>query len=164
MIQYASGGKESFAGKRVAISGSGNVAQYAALKVIELGGKVVSLSDSKGSLIATGDASIEPDFINTVAELKVARKQLSELSSSDKFTYKEGVRPWKEVGNVDVALPCATQNEVSGDEAEALVAAGAKFIAEGSNMGCTQEAIDHFEKVRKDKKGEAIWYAPGECP
>lgn len=161
MIQYASGGKETFSGKKVAISGSGNVAQYAALKVIELGGTVVSLSDSKGSLIATGDKGIDPEFITTVQDLKVARKQLSELSAKDGFTYKEGVRPWKEVGNVDVALPCATQNEVSGDEAEALVSAGAKFIAEGSNMGCTQEAIDHFEKVRKEKKADAIWYAPG---
>jgi glutamate dehydrogenase (NADP+) len=164
MIQYASGGKESFSGKKVAISGSGNVAQYAALKVIELGGTVVSLSDSKGSIVATGDKSIDPDFITTVADLKVARKQLSELGNKDGFEYKEGVRPWKEVGKVDVALPCATQNEVSGDEAEALVSAGAKFIAEGSNMGCTQEAIDHFEKVRKEKKGEAIWYAPGKSP
>jgi glutamate dehydrogenase (NADP+) len=158
MIKYASGGKESFSGKKVAISGSGNVAQYAALKVIELGGTIVSLSDSKGTILS--ESGINPDLINTIAALKVERKALSDLSDS-KVTYKEGVRPWKEVGKVDVALPCATQNEVSGDEAEALVSAGAKFIAEGSNMGCTQEAIDHFEKVRKEKKGEAIWYAPG---
>ncbi|KAF2100786.1 NADP-specific glutamate dehydrogenase [Rhizodiscina lignyota] len=161
MIQYASGGKETFAGKKVAISGSGNVAQYAALKVIELGGTVVSLSDSKGSILC--DSGIDADLINTIAGLKVERKALSDLSAEGKFTYKAGVRPWKEVGNVDVALPSATQNEVSGDEAEALVKAGAKFIAEGSNMGCTQEAIDHFEKVRKEKKGDAIWYAPGKA-
>jgi glutamate dehydrogenase (NADP+) len=161
MIEYASGGKESFKGKKVAISGSGNVAQYAALKVIELGGIVVSISDSKGSLIATGEEGVSAEVITAVQELKVARKQLSEYNAGDKFEYKDGVRPWVHVGSVDVALPCATQNEVSGEEAEALVKSGAKFIAEGSNMGCTQEAIDVFEAVRKEKKGEAIWYAPG---
>lgn len=162
MIRYASGGKESFAGKRVAISGSGNVAQYAALKVIELGGTVISLSDSKGSLISTDDKGFSPEVISNIAALKVQRKALTDLENHT-FKYVEGCRPWKEVGKVDVALPSATQNEVSGDEAQALIEAGAKFIAEGSNMGCTQEAIDTFEAHRKEKKGEAIWYAPGKA-
>lgn len=162
MIKYASGGKESFAGKRVAISGSGNVAQYAALKVIELGGKVVSLSDSKGSLIATEEAGFNPEHIEAIAQLKLQRKALTALENHS-FKYVEGARPWKEVGEVDIALPSATQNEVSGDEAEALVAAGCKFIAEGSNMGCTQEAIDVFEAHRRANKNEAIWYGPGKA-
>lgn len=165
MINYASGGKESFKGKKVAISGSGNVAQYAALKVIELGGTVVSLSDSKGSLIVEEGKGISADLVSEIATLKLARKSLADLTSvaSHNVTYKEGVRPWKEVGNVDVALPCATQNEVSEDEAEALVKAGAKFIAEGSNMGCTQEAITVFEENRKAQKAEGIWYGPGKA-
>ncbi|KAL9119739.1 MAG: hypothetical protein Q9187_003706 [Circinaria calcarea] len=167
MIQYASGGKETFKGKRVAISGSGNVAQYAALKAIELGATVISLSDSKGSIISTSDEGIHPDDIGLIAQLKVDRKQLSEFTSAadkkDKFKYLEGVRPWTHVGKVDVVLPSATQNEVSGDEAKALIEAGAKFIAEGSNMGCSQEAIDIFEDCRREKKGEAIWYAPGKA-
>lgn len=165
MIQYASGGKESFQGKRVAISGSGNVAQYAALKAIELGATIVSLSDSKGCIIATNEEGITADLVSVIAQLKVDRKQLSELAEAseykDKFKYIGGERPWKHCGKVDVALPSATQNEVSGDEAEALISAGAKFIAEGGNMSSTQEAIDKFEKSRKEKKGEAIWYAPG---
>ena len=165
MIQYASGGKDTFKRKRVAISGSGNVAQYAALKAIELGATVISLSDSKGTIVATSEKGISPDDVAYIAELKVKRKQLTELSSSDqhkdKFTYIEGARPWEHVGKVDVALPSATQNEVSEKEAQALIDAGAKFIAEGSNMGCSQEAINVFEKNRKEKKGEAIWYAPG---
>ena len=165
MIQYASGGKETFKGKRVAISGSGNVAQYAALKAIELGAIIVSLSDSKGAIIATSDKGITPDEVAYIADLKVKRKQLTELVSSeqykDKFKYEEGARPWTKCGKVDVALPSATQNEVSGEEAQALIDAGAKFIAEGSNMGCSQDAIEVFEKCRKEKKGEAIWYAPG---
>lgn len=168
MIQYASGGKESFKGKRVAVSGSGNVAQYAALKAIELGATIVSLSDSKGCLISTEENGISPDLINLIADMKVQRKQLSELTSSSEYSNKfryigDGARPWVNCGKVDVALPSATQNEVSGEEAQKLIEAGAKFIAEGSNMGCTQEAIDIFENARKEKKGEAIWYAPGKA-
>ncbi|KAF2872691.1 NADP-specific glutamate dehydrogenase [Massariosphaeria phaeospora] len=162
MIRYASGGKESFSGKKVAISGSGNVAQYAALKVIELGGTVVSLSDSKGALIATDDKGFTPEIINEIAALKVNRKALTALENHA-FKYIEGARPWTHVSAVDVALPSATQNEVSEDEAKALIAAGAKFIAEGSNMGCTQEAIEVFETHRKEHKGDAIWYAPGKA-
>jgi glutamate dehydrogenase (NADP+) len=165
MIQYASSGKESFEGKRVAISGSGNVAQFAALKAIELGATILSLSDSKGCLIATDDKGITPDLVHYVADLKVRRKQLSELAKStqykNKFKYIEGARPWTHVGKVDVALPSATQNEVSGEEAAKLIETGCKFIAEGSNMGCTQDAIDIFEKARRDKKNQSIWYAPG---
>lgn len=167
MIQYASGGKESFQGKRVAISGSGNVAQYAALKAIELGATIVSLSDSKGALIATDEKGITPDLVNIIADLKVKRKQLTEIANSSeyksKLEYKEGARPWVHVGKVDVALPSATQNEVSEDEAKKLVEAGCKFIAEGSNMGCTQEAIDVFEAHRRESKNSAIWYGPGKA-
>lgn len=169
MIKYATQGKESFAGKRVAISGSGNVAQYAALKVIELGGSVVSLSDSQGALVLKGEeGSFTEEEINTIAAIKVERKQISELANteafSSKFKYIPGARPWTNiVGRIDVALPSATQNEVSGDEAKALIAAGCKFIAEGSNMGSTQDAIDVFEADRDTKKSEAIWYAPGKA-
>ncbi|KAF2273253.1 NADP-specific glutamate dehydrogenase [Westerdykella ornata] len=162
MIKYATGGKESFAGKRVAISGSGNVAQYAALKVIELGGTVVSMSDSKGSLIATDEKGFQPDHISAIAEIKVQRKPLTALENHP-FKYVAGARPWKEVGKVDVALPSATQNEVDEEEAKVLIDAGCKFIAEGSNMGCTIEAIEVFENHRRANKGDAIWYAPGKA-
>jgi glutamate dehydrogenase (NADP+) len=159
MIAYA--GQGSFKGKTVAISGSGNVAQYAALKAIELGATVVSLSDSKGALIAAEGESFAPEDISKIAALKLKRQSLTEFSGS-KYKYIDGARPWTHV-KVDVALPCATQNEVSKEEAEALVASGARFIAEGSNMGCTQEAIDVFEADRKEKKDKAIWYAPGKA-
>lgn len=163
MIQWASGGKESFAGKRVAVSGSGNVAQYAALKAMELGATIVSLSDSKGSLVATGEKGITAEQVHTIAAMKVQRKQLTE-QSFDGLKYIDGARPWLHVGKVDVALPSATQNEVSGDEADGLINSGCKFIAEGSNMGCTQAAIDVCEKHRKEKKSsEGIWYGPGKA-
>lgn len=168
MIKHVSGGQESFAGKRVAISGSGNVAQYEALKIIELGGSVVSLSDSQGTLIVNGKDSFTPKEVNIIAKLKSERKQLSSIVDTEdfrqKFTYIEGARPWLHVGHVDAALPSATQNEVSGEEAQGLIAAGCKFIAEGSNMGCTQAAIDVFEAHREaNKGGAACWYAPGKA-
>jgi glutamate dehydrogenase (NADP+) len=160
MIAYA--GEGSFKGKTVAISGSGNVAQYAALKAIELGATVLSLSDSKGTLLAPEGSSITPDDISKIATLKLKRQSLDSYSHGGKYKYVEGARPWTHV-KVDVALPCATQNEVSKDEAEALVASGARFIAEGSNMGCTQDAIDVFEAHRKSHGQKAIWYAPGKA-
>merc|ERR1712098_592870 len=124
-------------------------------------GKTVAISDSKGSLIAAEGESFAPEDISKIAELKLKRQSLTEFSTS-KYKYIDGARPWTHV-KVDVALPCATQNEVSKEEAEALVASGARFIAEGSNMGCTQDAIDVFEAERKSKGDKAIWYAPGKA-
>ncbi|KAI3605739.1 nadp-specific glutamate dehydrogenase [Moniliophthora roreri] len=106
----------------VAISGSGNVSQYTALKVIKLGATVVSLSDSKGSLIAT-------------TEKGFSKENLLPMKSTSK-------RPWTLLPEIHTALPGATENEVSGEEAEALIAAGTRIVAEGSNMGCTPEAIE----------------------
>ena len=163
MIQYASGGKESFSGKRVALSGSGNVAQYAALKVIELGGHVLSLSDSKGSLMSTSATGFTPADIAAIGALKLTHGYLPTFhaTAADRFTWHAGARPWTLVQKIDVALPCATQNEVSGEEALHLIKAGATFVAEGSNMGSTQEAIDHFEATRDT--ATPIWYAPGKA-
>jgi len=171
MIKFASNGAESFKDKTVAISGSGNVAQFAALKVIELGGKVVSLSDSKGTLIAKDpEAGVTKELIDQVADLKLKRKALSDLTSAEgnlaeRFNYIPGARPWTQFTKLDVALPCATQNEVSGEEAEALVKAGVKFVAEGSNMGCTKEAIDVFEESRMAATSttRGVWYGPGKA-
>jgi glutamate dehydrogenase (NADP+) len=166
MIKHANP-EDSFKGKRVVISGSGNVAQYAALKVIELGGIVMSLSDSKGAIIATTDAGITPKQVEAIAAIKVARKSLSDIASTADFEktvkYIDGARPWLHVEKIDVAIPSATQNEVSEEEAEGLIKAGCKFIGEGSNMGSTQEAIEVFETSRKEKGAESIWYAPGKA-
>jgi glutamate dehydrogenase (NADP+) len=168
-IKYATQGKEDFSGKRVAISGSGNVAQYAALKVIELGGTVVSLSDSQGAIISESGITKEQIFEIQAAKLKFkALKEIigeAQSFSANPVKYIAGARPWVHVGQVDVALPSATQNEISGEEAKALVAAGAKFVAEGSNMGSTQEAIDVFEGERQSTKADApaVWYGPGKA-
>ncbi|ODV93741.1 hypothetical protein PACTADRAFT_51497 [Pachysolen tannophilus NRRL Y-2460] len=168
MIETATNGKENFAGKRVAISGSGNVAQYAALKVIELGGSVVSLSDSTGSIISQQGINVAQ--IEAIAAGKLKRESLAEITQVSAFStggikYIKGVRPWTYVGQVDVALPSATQNEISGEEAKALVSAGCKYVAEGSNMGSTQEAIDVFEaqRIQSSSAAPAIWYAPGKA-
>ncbi|KAF8880454.1 NADP-specific glutamate dehydrogenase [Gymnopilus junonius] len=138
----------------VAISGSGNVAQFTALKVIELGATVLSLSDSKGSLIA--QKGYTKEFIQKIGELKLKGGSLETLAND------LGVRPWTLLPTVHIALPGATQNEVSKEEAEALVKAGVRIVAEGSNMGCTAEAVDVFEASRKSGPG-GVWYAPGKA-
>lgn len=161
MLQHM--GKEGFAGKRVAISGSGNVAQFAALKCMELGASVVSLSDSKGTVLIEGEGSFTPEDIQAVAELKERRRPIVEFDTKGRTKYIAGARPWIHVGKVDIALPCATENEVSKEEAVHLVENGTFVIAEGSNMGSTQEAIDVFEAHRAEKGADAIWYAPGKA-
>ncbi|THH03869.1 hypothetical protein EW145_g5941 [Phellinidium pouzarii] len=144
----------------VAISGSGNVAQYAAIKVIELGATVLSLSDSKGTIIAY--KGFTKADVEKISALKLKGGSLESIASAGAWTYHAGKRPWTLLPKVHIALPSATQNEVSGEEAEALVKAGVRIVAEGSNMGCTQEAIDIFEASRV-KGGKAVWYAPGKA-
>jgi len=155
---------DTFKGKRVLISGSGNVAQYAALKVIELGGKVLSLSDSTGALIATDDEGFSAKDVHAIAAVKLQRKSITAAGLS-KYKYIEGARPWTQVEKIDIALPCATQNEVSKEEAEALVKAGCRYVAEGSNMGSTEEAIHVFENARQNGKAgdSSLYYAPGKA-
>ena len=166
MIDYVSNGRETLHSRKVAISGSGNVAQYAALKAIELGATIVSLSDSLGTVTAVSEKGIGLDDLRNIMQLKKHRKQLHELKESHKesLRYFAGSRPWKHVNAVDIALPCATQNELSESDAEWLVAAGCRYVAEGSNMGCTQKVIGVFERHRQTHRiGEAVWFAPGKA-
>ena len=134
---------DSFQGKTVVISGSGNVAQYACEKVTELGGKVVTLSDSSGFIHDTDGIDVEK--LAFIIELKnVRRGRVSEYA--DKYpsaTFTAGSRPWSV--RADVALPCATQNELNGEEAAQLVANGVIAVAEGANMPTTPEAIEAFQ-------------------
>jgi len=145
---------DSFNGKTVAISGSGNVAQYACEKVTELGGKVVTFSDSKGYIY--DEAGIDAEKLAYVMELKnVKRGRISEYTSkypSAKFV--ADARPWEV--KCDVALPCATQNELNGDEAKLLVANGVKCVAEGANMPTTPEGIEVFHEAK-------ILFSPGKA-
>jgi glutamate dehydrogenase (NADP+) len=145
---------ESFKGKTVAISGSGNVAQYAVEKVLEMGGKVVTLSDSNGSIY---DAEgITKEKLEYVMVLKNAiRGRIKEYA--DKYPsaeFWENERPWK--AKCDVALPCATQNELNGDDAVKLVENGCICVAEGANMPSTPEAV----KVFLERK---ILFGPGKA-
>lgn len=146
-------GRESgFDGQRVAISGSGNVAQYAAQKVMELGGKVISLSDSEGTLFAEGGLTQEQ--WEAVMELKnVRRGRLSELQAPG-LRFLAGQRPWSLA--CDIALPCATQNELDANDARTLLANGCICVAEGANMPSTLEAVDIFVEA-------GILYAPGKA-
>ncbi|MAO32477.1 MAG: NADP-specific glutamate dehydrogenase [Crocinitomicaceae bacterium] len=145
---------DSFNGKTVAISGSGNVAQYACEKVTQLGGKVVTMSDSKGYIY--DEDGIDAEKLAWIMELKnVKRGRISEYAnqySSAKFV--EGSRPWST--KADVALPCATQNELNGEEAQVLVNNGVMCVAEGANMPCTPEAIEIFQSNK-------VLFSPGKA-
>jgi glutamate dehydrogenase (NADP+) len=145
---------ESFAGKTVVISGSGNVAQYAAEKVTQLGGKVVTLSDSAGYIY---DADgIDAEKLAYVMEIKnEQRGRISEyVAKYPNAKFVAGNRPWEV--KCDVALPCATQNELNEDEAKTLVANGCICVAEGANMPSTPEAVHVFQKAK-------ILFAPGKA-
>ncbi len=145
---------DSFNGKTVAISGSGNVAQYACEKATELGAKVVTMSDSKGFIY--DPAGIDADKLAFIMELKnVKRGRISEYADKyDGVTFHEGERPWGT--KVDIALPCATQNELNGEEAKTLLANGCMCVAEGANMPSTPEAIEAFHTAK-------IFFAPGKA-
>jgi len=144
---------DSLEGKTVAISGSGNVAQFAVEKVLDLGGKVVTLSDSSGSIY---DASgINSEKLAYVMEVKnVKRGRIKEYAEKFEVEYWEDEHPWKV--KCDVALPCATQNEVNGKEAEMLINNGCICVAEGANMPSDPDAVDVYLKKK-------ILYGPGKA-
>lgn len=143
----------SFDGKRVVISGSGNVAQYAALKVMDLGGLVVSFSDSGGTLYNPDGFNMEQ--WNQLMELKNERRgRLEEMASVPGLEFQAKRTPWHLP--CDVALPCATQNELNEDDAKTLVKNGCICVAEGANMPSTLEAVDVFLDAR-------ILFAPGKA-
>ncbi len=134
---------EGFDGKSVLVSGSGNVAQYSVEKVNQLGGKAISLSDSAGTIIDTD--GIDAEKLQFVMELKnVRRGRIKEYSNKySNAKYYEGKRPWG-LAKAEVALPSATQNEISGDDAKALVENGCICVSEGANMPSTPEAVEVF--------------------
>jgi glutamate dehydrogenase (NADP+) len=144
---------DSFEGKVVTISGSGNVAQYACEKVTELGGKVVTLSDSSGYIY---DANgIDAEKLAFVMELKnVKRGRIKEYADKYGCEFHAGQRPWSV--KCDVALPCATQNELNKEEAQALVNNGVICVSEGANMPTTPEAVELFLHNK-------VLFAPGKA-
>ncbi len=132
-----------FKGKTVVISGSGNVAQYAVQKVNQLGGKVVTLSDSSGSIYDPAGITGEKwDFIMDLKNVK--RGRIKEYAEKYGVQYFEGKRPWTLVDKVDVAMPCATQNELDLEEAKVLVSKGCIAVSEGANMPTTPDAAEYF--------------------
>jgi len=145
---------DSFEGKTVAISGSGNVAQYACEKATQLGAKVITMSDSKGYII--DPSGIDANKLAWIMELKNNRRgRISEYAAHfDGASFVEGGRPWKE--KCDVALPCATQNELDQSEAKTLLSNGCICVAEGANMPSTPEAIAEFDEAK-------ILFAPGKA-
>ena len=141
-------------GKKVVISGSGNVAQFAAEKIIQLGGKVITLSDSSGYIL---DADgIDEDKLASVMDLKNNKRgRISEyVNSYPKAKFFKGKTPWDQP--CDIALPCATQNELHGSDAKVLIGNGCICVSEGANMPSTKEAIEIFQSAK-------ILFAPGKA-
>ena len=145
---------DSFDGKIVTISGSGNVAQFAAEKAIELGAKVVTMSDSSGHIY--DEEGINTEKLEFIMDLKNVRRgrihEYVEKYPNAKFV--KGEKPWNV--KCDIALPCATQNELDGEAAKALIANGCKCVSEGANMPSTPEAIEAFHKG-------GVLFAPGKA-
>ena len=139
---------------RVAVSGSGNVAQYATEKATELGAKVVTMSDSSGYI--HDKDGINEETLAVIMELKnVKRGRIHEyVEKYASATFHKGERPWNET--CDIALPCATQNELNGDEAKALISNGIIAVAEGANMPTTPEAIEAFQNAK-------VMFSPGKA-
>jgi glutamate dehydrogenase (NADP+) len=141
-------------GKKVVISGSGNVAQYAAEKILHFGGKVLTMSDSSGYIYDS--SGISEEKLKFIMYLKnIQRGRISEyVKKYPKAVFKKGKTPW--TVPCDMALPCATQNELNEEDAKKLVANGCKCVSEGANMPSTKEAVDFFIKSK-------ILYAPGKA-
>ncbi len=145
---------DSFSGKTVAISGSGNVAQFAAQKALQLGAKVVTMSDSNGYIYDPD--GIDEEKLAYIMQLKnIFRGRIREYAEKyPSATYYPEERPWNV--KCDIALPCATQNELDGNQARTLVANGCICVAEGANMPCTPEAIEVFQQAK-------LLYSPGKA-
>jgi glutamate dehydrogenase (NADP+) len=142
---------ESFKGKTVAVSGSGNVAIYATEKATQLGGKVVTLSDSNGYIYDPNGINL--DVAKDLKEVKRARiSEYTKLVPGS--TYTEGTGVWSV--KCDIALPCATQNELNEDDAKTLIANGCKYVGEGANMPSTPEAVRQF-------LNNGVYFAPGKA-
>ncbi len=147
---------DSMRGKTVAVSGSGNVAQFAIEKVLHLGGKVVTASDSTGYIYVKD--GIHSDKLDYLKDLKNNRRgRIKEMADHyEDVQFFEGEKPWNVDCDVHVALPCATQNELNGDDAKVLISKGLKLVAEGANMPSTPEAIEEFHNAK-------ILFSPGKA-
>ena len=144
---------DSLEGKTIAVSGSGNVAQFATEKATELGAKVVTLSDSTGFIY--DPVGIDREKLASVMEIKnIKRGRIREYADKFGVEYYDGKRPW--IVRCDVALPCATENEINKEEAETLIKNGCFLISEGANMPSTAEAVEVYLKNR-------VLYGPGKA-
>ena len=141
-------------GKRVVISGSGNVAQYACEKAIQLGAKVLTVSDSNGFALFPDSGMTEAQLTALIELKEVRRERVSVYAKEQGLQYFENQKPWGV--KCDIALPCATQNELDGKDAATLLANGVICVAEGANMPSTLEAVEAFLKAK-------ILYAPGKA-
>ncbi|MGM0479099.1 MAG: NADP-specific glutamate dehydrogenase [Bacteroidota bacterium] len=147
---------DNIRGKSIAISGSGNVAQFAIEKILQLGGKVLTVSDSSGYIFAPD--GIHSEHLDFLKELKnVNRGRIDEMAKAyPDMQFHESERSWNVPTNVDIAVPCATQNELNEEDAKKLIDKGIAVVGEGANMPCTPEAIEQFYEHK-------VIFAPGKA-
>mgnify|MGYP006266373537 CR=1 FL=1 len=150
MLEHAG---DSLDGKTVAVSGAGNVAQYAAQRCIELGAKVLTLSNSDGTASFKNGLSL--DMLHSICEQRDRGRRLREVAGEHAgMAFEDGASPWRTA--CDVALPCATQNELDGEDAKALLSSGCRVVSEGANMPCTAEAVHILREAK-------ALYGPGKA-
>ncbi|MGB0513425.1 MAG: NADP-specific glutamate dehydrogenase [Wenzhouxiangellaceae bacterium] len=154
-IQHVLDRRESdLEGKKIVISGAGNVARYAAEKAVELGARVITMSDSGGMIHCPN--GLDSDLVKGLHALKEEQRgSLAEFAESHKLEYHEKRRPWSVP--CDIALPCAVQNELDGDGAKKLIENGCELIAEGANMPCTSDAVEQFQNANN------VVFVPGKA-
>lgn len=163
MLQHVENSQDGLRNQIITISGSGKLATATALRALEVGAKIVSLSDRNGSIInPTGFTidqliAVQAGKLNHVSLASIMRPMMA----SGEVAYYPRERPWQHVQGVTIAMPCAVENEVDLADAETLIGRGVKYVLEGSTMSCSQAAVDAFERCRLQGFPK-VWYAPSQ--
>ena len=161
MLHYAKNSQDGLRNQIVTISGSGKLAIATAFRAMEVGAKVVSLSDRNGSILHPTGFTINQMI--AVRSGKLNQASLASITrpmvATGEVMYYPNERPWQRVQSATVALPCAVEDEVELADAEALIRIGMEYVFEGSTMSCTQAAVDAFERCRLQDHPK-VWYAP----
>lgn len=164
MLHYVKNSHDGLKNQLVAISGSGKLALATAFRALEVGAKIISLSDRNGSILHPAGFTI--DQLIAVEAGKSNQSSLASIMrpmvASGEVTYYPRERPWQRVQGATIALPCAVECEIDLADAEALIGRGIEYVLEGSTMSCSQAAVDAFERCHLQGLAK-VWYAPSQC-
>lgn len=164
MLHFVKNSQDGLQNQLVALSGSGKLALATAFRALEVGAKIISLSDRNGCIIHPAGFTI--DQLRRVRAGKLNQASLASIMrpmvASGEVTYYPRERPWQRVQGATIALPCAVECEIDLADAETLIARGIQYVLEGSSMSCSQAAVDAFERCHLQGKAK-VWYAPSQC-